>query len=64
VTRLTVSFRSLANAPNNAEALLVASKETGLDVGVEKTKYMVMSTIDTNMEDKITTQRQVIKPLK
>ena len=27
----------------NAEALLVARKETGLDVNADKTKYMVMS---------------------
>jgi hypothetical protein len=27
----------------NAEALLVASKETGLEVNADKTKYMVMS---------------------
>ena len=29
----------------NAEALLVATKETGLDVNADKTKYMVMSGI-------------------
>ena len=27
----------------NAEALLVANKETGLEVNANKTKYMVMS---------------------
>ena len=27
----------------NAEALVVVSKETGLEVNVDKTKYMVMS---------------------
>ena len=27
----------------NTEALLVASKETGLEVAAERTKYMVMS---------------------
>jgi len=27
----------------NAEAFIVASKETGLEVNVDKTKYMVMS---------------------
>ena len=27
----------------NAEALIVASKENGLEVNVDKTKYMVMS---------------------
>jgi len=53
VTKLTVAFRSLANAPNNAAALVVASKETGLEVRVETTKYMIMS--DTSMQDRITT---------
>jgi hypothetical protein len=28
---------------NNAEALVVASKETGLEVNAEKTNYMVMT---------------------
>jgi hypothetical protein len=31
------------NIKQNAEALVVASKETGLEVNADKTKYMVMS---------------------
>jgi hypothetical protein len=31
------------NIKENAEALVVASRETGLDVYADKTKYMVMS---------------------
>jgi hypothetical protein len=38
VTKLAVAFRNLANAPNKAAALVVASKENGLEVRVEKTK--------------------------
>jgi hypothetical protein len=37
---LGVSIRTIRN---NTEALLIASKEIGLEVNVEKTKYMVMS---------------------
>jgi hypothetical protein len=34
---------SLHTIRNNTEALLIASKEIGLEVNAEKTKYMVMS---------------------
>ena len=34
---------SVHNVKKNEEALIVASKETGLDVNADKTKYMVMS---------------------
>jgi hypothetical protein len=34
---------SLHIVKKNTEALLVGSKETGLEVNVDKTKYMVMS---------------------
>jgi hypothetical protein len=34
---------SVHNVKENEEALLVASKETGLDVNADKTKYMVLS---------------------
>ena len=34
---------SLHTVKENAEALVVASKETGLEVNADKTKYMVMS---------------------
>ena len=35
--------RSVRTMKENAEALVVASKETGLEVNADKTKYMVMS---------------------
>jgi hypothetical protein len=34
---------SVHTIKENAEALLVASKETGLEVNADNTKYMVMS---------------------
>jgi len=34
---------SVHNIKKNTEALVVATKETGLEVNVDKTKYMVMS---------------------
>ena len=34
---------SVHTVKENAEALIVASKETGLEVSADKTKYMVMS---------------------
>jgi hypothetical protein len=34
---------SVRNLKKNAEALVVAIKETGLQVNADKTKYMVMS---------------------
>jgi hypothetical protein len=35
--------RSVHTIRENAEALVVAGKETGLDVSADKTKYMVLS---------------------
>jgi hypothetical protein len=35
--------RSIRSIKKNAEGLVIASKETGLEVNAEKTKYMVMS---------------------
>jgi hypothetical protein len=35
--------RSIHTIEKNTEALVIASKETGLEVNVDKTKYMVMS---------------------
>jgi hypothetical protein len=35
--------RSIHTIKKNTEALVVASKEIGLEVNAEKTKYMVMS---------------------
>jgi len=46
----------------NAEALVAASKKTGLEVYVDKTKYMIMSEI--RIEDKLTVQILIIVPLK
>jgi len=43
MTKLIVVFRNFANAPKNAEALVVASKGTALEINTDKTKYMVMS---------------------
>jgi len=34
--------RRVHTIKKNKEALVVASKETGLDINVEKTKYMVI----------------------
>ena len=34
---------SVHTVKENAEALIVASKETGLEVNADETKYMVMS---------------------
>jgi len=34
---------SVHTVKENAESLVVASKETGLEINVDKTKYMVMS---------------------
>jgi hypothetical protein len=38
-----LAFISLKIGPTNAEALVIASKEIGLEVNADKTKYMVMS---------------------
>jgi hypothetical protein len=38
-----LAFISLKIGPMNPEALVIASKETGLDVNADKTKYMGMS---------------------
>ena len=38
-----LEIESLHTVWKNAEALAVASKETGLEVNAEETKYMVMS---------------------
>jgi hypothetical protein len=40
---IRVLSRNVHTIKENAETLLVASKETGLEVNVDKTKYMVMS---------------------
>jgi len=40
---INILGRSVHNVEKNTEILVVASKEIGLDVNVDKTKYMVMS---------------------
>jgi len=44
--------RSIHTIEKNAEALVVASKETGIEVNADKTKYMVM--LEIRMQDKVT----------
>jgi len=46
----------------NAEALVGATKETGLEVNADKSKYMVMSR-DQNAEE-VTVWRLILLPLK
>jgi len=40
---ITILGGSIHTTKENAEALIVASKETGLEVNADKTRYMVMS---------------------
>jgi len=40
---VTILGRNVCTVKKNTEALLAASKENGLEVTTEKTKYMVMS---------------------
>ena len=40
---VNILCRSIHTIEKNIEALVVASKETGLEVNADKTKYMVMS---------------------
>jgi hypothetical protein len=39
----------------NAEARVVASKEIGLDVNVDKTKYCTWLCLEIGMQDEVTT---------
>jgi hypothetical protein len=50
---VNVLGESLHTSRKNTEALLVANKETGVEVNVEKTKYVVTSR--TSKPDKIAT---------
>ena len=45
---------SVHTVKENAEALVVASKETGPEVNADKTKYMVMSRDEIRMQDEFT----------
>jgi hypothetical protein len=40
---MRILFGSIHSIKKNAEDLVIASKETGLEVNVEKTKYIFMS---------------------
>jgi len=40
---VNISVRSVHTIKKNAEAVVVASNETGIEVNADKTKYMVMS---------------------
>jgi hypothetical protein len=53
---------SVYTVKENAEALVVATKETGLEVNADKSKYMVCLEIRT--QDEVTVRRLVIIPLK
>jgi len=52
--------RSVHTIKQNAEALVVASKES--EANADKTKYMIMSR-DQKMQDEVTGQRLIIVPL-
>ena len=47
----------------NAEALVVACKEIGLEVNAEKTRYSTWLFLEISIQDKITTERWVINYL-
>jgi hypothetical protein len=49
---------SVHTVKENAEALVVATRESGLEVNVDKTKYMIMS------RDQNAGRRLIIVPLK
>jgi hypothetical protein len=51
---------SALTVKENAEALVVATKETGLEVNADKTKYMIMS----RDQNEVTVRRLIIVPLK
>jgi hypothetical protein len=50
---------SVHTTKENAEALVVASKEIWLEVNADETKYMVI-----RLQDKVTVWRLTIAPLK
>ena len=43
VTEVDILGRSIHTIKRNTDALVVASKETGLEVNADKARYMVMS---------------------
>ena len=53
---------SLHTIREEAEALRVASKQIGLEVNADKTKYMAC--LEIRLQDDVTAQRMIIVPLK
>jgi len=53
---------SIHTVKENAEALVVASKETDLEVNADKTKYW--SCLEVRMQDEVTVTRLIIDPWK
>jgi hypothetical protein len=53
---------SVHTLKEKAEALIVASKVTGLEVNADKTKYMVMSR--NQNQDEVNKERFIVIPLK
>ena len=53
---------SVHTVKKNAEAVVAATKETGLEVNAHKTKYMILFRIRT--QDEFTVRKWIIVPLK
>jgi len=49
---INILGRSVHTIKKNAEALAVASKESGIEVNADETKYMVM--LEIRIQDKVT----------
>jgi mannose-6-phosphate isomerase-like protein (cupin superfamily) len=59
---VTLLGESVYTTKENAEALIVASKEIELEVHADKTKYWLC--LEGRMQDKFTVSRRIIHPLK
>jgi len=59
---VNIMGRSVRTVKENAEALIVASKEIGLEVNADKTKYMVIS--GDQIAGRSHSRRLIIVPLK
>ena len=53
---------SIHTVKENAEALVVATREIGLEVNADETKYMI--SLEIRMQDEVTVRRLIIVPLK